>query len=141
MAGAVPWVGLPLLSSSCSLEEILVTLQASHVIFASLIIINNLGAISKSGTKAFMEAMSAGGDISMIEQFGVGFYSAYLVASKNNDDEQYIWESAVGRFFHGAGSFTVLKDTEMVHGEVKRGMKMICYLKEDSCCTSAEFSS
>ena len=93
-------------------------------------LVDNLGTIAKSGTQAFVErAKQAKGDLHLIGQFGIGFYSGFIVANKVDvisraagSDQAFVWSS------EGAGSFTIAPAA----AEIPRGTRIVLHLKDDA---------
>ncbi len=111
-------------------EEKTISITDTGVGMTKAELIKNLGTVAKSGTTAFLEAMGKGDSLNLIGQFGVGFYSAFLVAnkvvvtSKSNDDEQHVWTSAAD------AKFFVSKDPR--GDTLGRGTRVTLHLKEDA---------
>ncbi len=107
-----------------------ITIQDFGIGMTRAELVENLGTIAHSGSKAFLKSLSEGGakNTNLIGQFGVGFYSAFMVAesvkvysrSWNKDEPGHVWTS------DGSGSYEI----EESEGE-KRGTKIVIKLKKD----------
>lgn len=91
-------------------------------------LLDSLGTIARSGTAKFMEQMKEKGDAQLIGQFGVGFYSAFLVAERvvvqtksNKDPKTYTWESSAG-----SHQYTITEDDS---SDLSRGTRITLHLK------------
>ena len=125
-------------------KEGTITITDSGIGMTKNDLVKNLGVVANSGTSKFLEAMKDGtADIDQIGQFGVGFYSAFLVAdrvrvaSKHPDDDvQHIWESK-----NGESAFHLYEDPR--GDTLGRGTEITLYMKEDAVeyCDEAKIST
>jgi len=125
----------PEIMVKCDEDANTITLEDTGVGMTKDELVNNLGKIAQSGTKNFVEALGdANDDVNLIGQFGVGFYSAYLVAervevitkSMQPNSKQLKWESKAG------SSFTISDCDDSVDPIATSGTRMILHLKEDA---------
>jgi len=110
-------------------ENKILTIEDTGIGMSKDDLLNNIGTIAHSGTSQFVQSLKDSKDLSMIGQFGVGFYSAFLVADKirvitRKEDSQYIWES------HGGTKFELTED--LSENKLTRGTRIELYLKDDS---------
>ena len=111
-------------------EKRILSIRDTGVGMTKTDLINNLGTIARSGTAAFLEQMQKGGDLNLIGQFGVGFYSVYLISdyveviTKHADDKQWVWESSA------SGSFAISEDTD--GAPLGRGTQINIHLKDEA---------
>jgi molecular chaperone HtpG len=124
----------PEIKITCNQDDNTITLEDTGVGMTKDEIINNLGKIAQSGTRAFADALGKGtADVNLIGQFGVGFYSAYLVADKvtvvtksmQDPEKVYKWESS-------ADSSYTIEEVATDEIESNSGTKLILHMKEDA---------
>jgi molecular chaperone HtpG len=127
-------VAPPEIKITCNQDDNTITLEDTGVGMTKAEIINNLGKIAQSGTRAFADALGEGtADVNLIGQFGVGFYSAYLVADKvtvvtksmQDPETVYKWESS-------ADSSYTIEEVSSDEIESNSGTKLILHMKEDA---------
>lgn len=124
----------PQIKLKANADDNTLTLEDSGVGMTKDELVNNLGKIAQSGTRAFVQALGEGNaDVNLIGQFGVGFYSAYLVADKvtvitksmQDPSKAYQWESEAD------SSYTIAETSpDEIQGD--SGTKLILHLKEDA---------
>ncbi len=113
-------------------EQLLLTISDNGIGMTKEELIKNLGTVARSGTQNFLESINDKKDLSLIGQFGVGFYSVFMVSKKvqviscKDTSSQYMWES------NGIGTFSIKEVTGKPEARTIRGTSIILHLKEES---------